>query len=498
MRPLDLAAGTTGTAGTGTARSAVRQLTVSLLALLLVAGVLGVADLGTAAGPAKPGATPQARCVSPQDRPETGRQGRVPLADYVSGRALQGYQCNAVQVAHQGTSGGFKVERYTDRRGRTCAYYDSTLLFPRDVLFNAVEGLGVITLDMSDPRRPRQTATLTSPAMLSPHESLLVNRRRGILAAVLGNPNTNVGVVDLYDVATDCRRPRLLSSTRSAAYGHESGMAPDGRTFWVAGTGGGNLTAVDITDPRRPRKVFEQTGVNYHGLRLSPDGRTMYVANIGGREGAMDTAGLRILDVSQVQERRRDPRVRIVSDLTWGEVSIPQSAEPFTRGGRRYLLETDEFADFGGDQEVGAARIIDVQDRRRPRVVSHLRLAVHQPAARSGEQALDPGAQLPVQGYAAHYCSVPYARDPEIVACSMILSGLRLFDISDLRRPREVAYFNRPVLPGAGTVQPTATGAFAMSRPAWDVARRQVWFSDGNSGFYVVGLRGPAARLLRR
>ena len=103
-----------------------------------------------------------------------------------------------------------------------------------------------------------------------------------------------------------------------------------------------------------------------------------------------------------------------------------------------------------------------------------------------------------MQGYASHYCSVPYVKNPKIVACSMILSGLRVFDISDLRRPREIAYFNRPVLPGSGTLQPTALGAFAMARPAWDVKRRHVWYSDGNSGFYVVALRGPARKLLRR
>ena len=168
-------------------RPAVRRLLLAAASLALTAGTLSVAGLGTAAD-VEPRPTPQASCQGKKDLPETDIQGRVPLADYVSGRAAQGYRCNAAQIAHHGTSGGFKVERYTDRQGRTCAYYDSTLLFPRDVLFNAVEGLGVIALDMTDPRNPVQTATLTSPAMLSPHESLLVNKKRGILAAVLGNP----------------------------------------------------------------------------------------------------------------------------------------------------------------------------------------------------------------------------------------------------------------------------------------------------------------------
>ncbi len=107
-----------------------------------------------------------------------------------------------------------------------CAYYDSTLLFPKDVLMNAAEGLGVIVLDMSDPSQPRKTDQLVSPAMQSPHESVLVNKKRGLLAAVLGNAATNAGMLDVYDVSEDCRHPQLLSSTPTAVLGHESGWAP--------------------------------------------------------------------------------------------------------------------------------------------------------------------------------------------------------------------------------------------------------------------------------
>lgn len=477
---------------------AVRRLAVTVVALLLA--VTTVTSFGgSARGDASlRAATPQAPCTGPADRPETGRQGRVPTEEYASGRTERGYQCNTVQIAHQGIAGGFKVQRYTDAQGHTCAFYDSTLLFPRDVLFTAAEGRGVIVLNMDDPRRPRKTAELTSPAMLSPHESLLVNEERGLLAAVLGNPDTNIGVVDVYDVREDCRHPELLSSEENASYGHESGFSPDGRTFWVAGAGGGNLTAVDLTDPENPQTIFEQSGVSYHGLRLSYDGRTMFVANLGTDTGGVDTVGLRVLDVSEVQERQADPEVRVVSDLTWPQVSIPQAAEPFTRNGKKYLLEVDEFENFDGSGAVGAARIIDRSDRRNPTVVSNMRLEVHQPKVHNGEQRSDPGASVPVQGYAAHYCSVPYRENPKIVACSMILSGLRIFDISDLKNPVEVGYFNRPTMLGDNSLNPTAEGAFAMSQPEWDLRRKQVWYSDGNSGFYVVGLRGGVGQLLER
>ncbi len=481
-----------------------RRLGLTVVALALGGTLLGAGSFASPTGRSFPAPTPQAQC-GPGAREETDIQGRVPSSDYDSGRVKKGYRCNTRPVAHQGKTGGFKVIRYRDDSGHTCAYYDSTLLFPKDILMNAAEGLGVIVLDMSDPERPEQTATLVSAAMQSPHESVLLNKKRGLLAAVLGNAGTNAGILDVYDVKTDCRNPQLLSSTPAAVLGHESGFAPDGRTFYAASSGGQTLVAIDLTDPAAPTPVFEQFGVNYHGLRLSDDGRTLYVANIGNpTDGAFSSGGLRILDVSQIQDRVADPEVEVLSDLTWPEHSIPQVAEPFTRGGTPYLLEVDEFANYnlagGPDQSaapVGAARIIDISDPRHPFIVSNLRLAVHQPKARKGEQQDDPGAVSPVQGYAGHYCSLPTRKNPKLVACSMIASGLRIFDISNLAKPKEVGYFNKPVAAGSKPANPEASGGYAMSQPAWDTGRRSVWYSDGNTGFWNIKLTNGVGQLLK-
>ena len=481
-------------------RGAVRRLLVAVATTALVA--TSAVMLGASAKDSEPPAVPRAVC-GPGAKPETGIQGRVPAADYTDGRAAKGYRCNTSLVSHQGTNGGFKVLRYRDSLGHVCAFYDSTLLFPKDALWNAAKGLGVVVLDMSVPRHPRRVTTLTSPAMLSPHESLLLNQKRGLLAGVMGNPATSVGILDVYDVRTDCRHPKLLSSTDSAVLGHESGWAPDGRTFWAASTTGNSLAAIDLANPAKPKRLFFQTGVGYHGLRLSGDGNTMYVADTGtNTSGLIKHKGLRILDVSEVQSRAADPGVRIVSDLTWSTVSIPQVAEPFSKGGHRYLFEVDEYANYSASVDprqdpVGAARIINIDNPRKPVVVSDIRLQVHQRAHRQGDQWLDPGAAPPVQGYAAHYCSLPTRVNPKIAGCSMIVSGLRLFDLRDLEHPKEAGYFNRPHIPAADpTGSPTALGAFAMSQPAWDLAHDSVWYSDGNTGFYDVRLTNGLQKLL--
>jgi hypothetical protein len=84
---------------------------------------------------------------------------------------------------------------------------------------------------------------------------------------------------------------------------------------------------------------------------------------------------------------------------------------------------------------------------------------------------------------------VPQRIEPGIVACSTIVSGLRVFDVRDPLHPREVAYANQPVLDARN---PSRAGAYAMCAPAFDPAHRQVWYSDTNSGFFVVELSRAA------
>jgi hypothetical protein len=426
-------------------------------------------------------AVPRAHC-GPGAKPETAAQGRVPTSDYTRGRAAKGYLCNTRQVSHYASTAGLKVFRYADRSGHVCAYYDSTQMFPTDALQNlGKDGLGVFVLDMTNPAKPRRVANLITPAMLTPHESLQLNQKRGLLVAVAGNLVTYPGVVDVYDLTKDCRSPQLQSSTPFGVLGHESAMAPDGRTFYASSTYGAMVAAIDLTNPVVPVLLWTKPGAIYHGMAVSDDGKTLYAAN-----DSVANLSLDILDVSQIQARGIAPQAPLISNLTWPSVSIPQVPVPFTINKHKYLLEVDEFNKPDGT--VGAARIIDVANPRKPFLLSNIRLEVHVPANRTGtSQQEDPGApESPYGGYTAHYCSVPRRDNPGLAACSMIGSGLRIFDIRDPAHPREVGYFNMP----------TSAGSHAMSGPAWDLAHDQVWYTDVNSGFYAVQLTNGIARVL--
>ncbi|PPE74263.1 hypothetical protein C3942_09550 [Solimonas fluminis] len=474
-----------------------RILSATAVALSLVVGACGssTAPQGQARVSS---ATPKAAC-GPGSRPETDLQGRVTAEDHASGRAAAGFSCNAELVGQHinpdsaVSVAGFKVLRYVDASGRECAYYDSTRLFPESVLAGE---LGVVVLDMSDPARPVRSQRLLTPAMLSPHESLVLSQERGVLAAVLGNIIFGPGVVDVYDLKEDCRNPVLKSSLPVGVLGHESGMAPDGMTFYSASNAAPTLTAVDISNPSLtlPLSIIP---ISSHGLSISDDGNRAYIASgsttledfVGAGEGY---PSLIILDVSEIQARKPFPKVREVSRLRWDNITIPQNAIPITIKGHPYLVEVDEFATNGKSKlpaangiRVGAARIIDIGDETKPKVISDLRLEVHQPENRP-VVADDPGAQQFVGGYAGHYCNVPTRVDPPIVACSMLLSGLRVFDIRDPHHPKEVAYFNAPLSRRAGSTNS------AVSSPAFVPERKEIWYTDLTTGFYAVRLTNGA------
>ena len=117
-------------------------------------------------------------------------------------------------------------------------------------------------------------------------------------------------------------------------------------------------------------------------------------------------------------------------------------------------------------------------------MISKLRLEVHDPDHRD-TLVRDPGALNILGGYAGHYCNVPTRVNPDIAACSMIVSGLRIFDIRDPHNPREVAYHNAPVQPRLLPL-PARASNWAMSSPAFAPERKEIWYTDAYSGFHVV------------
>ena len=74
----------------------------------------------------------------------------------------------------------------------------------------------------------------------------------------------------------------------------------------------------------------------------------------------------------------------------------------------------------------------------------------------------------------------PLARD------ASVLDGYEVRVRAGGALAREVAYFVAPPKPGVSNGEQASD--FAMSRPAFDPRRREVWYTDAISGFYALRL----------
>jgi hypothetical protein len=484
---------------------------VAVPALLLGGSVLSSSQTsGTPRATAVSAPTvPKATCGR-TDRTEHGLQGRTTPDERSSGDSERGYNCNLELVGQFQGEGAFSQDG--PAYSGDCAYF-ATENRP------AQQHPGVVVVDVSDPKHPRPTTYLDdTPAARNPHETLKVNAARKLLAVAESNgPGFAV-----YDLSADCRHPILKSNiTLPGSQAHMGGWAPDGKTYYVGQNNrgiGGTMPVVDVSDPSNAKLLltwkFSGDG-RPHDVNLNAAGTRLYSGQAGlfGNTGSsIGPDGLVILDVSDIQSRRSDPQIRVVSKLFWDDQGQVEQMYPFTRNGRRYVVSTDESGGAGGAgglraacargaSPFGYAQIIDITDEARPHIIAKLMLDVNAPAncdALVGDPP-DAGGGTPV--YNCERCTVDRANNPTMMACGYQNAGLRLFDIRDVNHPAEIAYFKPPavrkaVLRGSGSwaqgVDRTFDKISGFARfhtvPASGTRGRetQIWFvSDGN-GFQVV------------
>lgn len=449
------------------------------------------------------GPVPRAAC-GPGSEPETGLQGRVPVEERESGRSADGYWCNMELVGHYGPDDplGFEGADWQLARYGDCAYYSQRLFghgtkgAPRQQ-----QRRGTIALDVSDPTDPRFATNLFTSGMMNSWETLKVNRKRGLLAAVNAMDGQGVSFMGIYDIKDDCRHPKKLYDGPVTVLNHEGNFASDGNTYYSGGLQPGIISAVDTAEPSRPKliKSFFARSVS-HGMTTNQDGTRLFVGHVnddwrttlplsgrGDVQSVTGGNGIGIYDVSEIQYRKPDPEVRLISALEWTDGQMGQHSLHVVRNGSPYVIHVDE-AGHGG------ARIIDISDERQPKVVSKIKTEIMMPendeAAEADTNRFPQGDRGDFGfGYNFHYCNVDSLFDPAILACSAFNQGLRVFDIRNLSRPREIAYFNPG---GDGTRQPGSWGGthsgYPAAMPQFVPERQEIWFTDQDRGFYVTRL----------
>jgi hypothetical protein len=481
-------------------------------------------------GGAIPLTVPKAECGE-NDHPETGLQGQVPAALRAAG--FTGFNCNLKLIGQsRGDGANWQSAEFKDTMGHTCGYHGTAFTTANRT------NLGVPVVDLTNPDHPTPTGYLTTISMLDPWESLKANATRAILGADNAHNGAGGPEVDFYDLSADCRFPQLLGSVAVgkadgstgipvAVIGHEGSWAPDGLTYYGGSPVQHLYYAVDAANPMEPKLIATWltpagpptgTGLSIydgasHGLSVSDDGTRGYFVQIGLPANPADATnpavparnGLLIYDLSEIQARAPNPQVHLISQLLWKDGSAAQHTIPVRIDGRPYII----FADEGGTGGVGSpaswqaacaaglppfpmARIIDIGDESRPKIVSRLALEVHNPA--NCAKVLPDLVGLSGFTYGSHYCSVDNRHHATTLTCGYFNSGIRVFDIRNPRRPKEIAYYNP-----AGTATPSpgsnhvTGGQWVAGGPDWcnaqvhlDANRGTLWTTCQDNGLLML------------
>ena len=378
---------------------------------------------------------PRATCGS-GDMPETGLQGND--ADV---------RCN-LSVHGQVTAPHFLSHAWYEH----CSYVNGQA--------------GTAVIDVSDPANPRVTTTLTTTGMQSNWETMKVNEQSGLLAGY----QSNGPVLDVYDVSEDCTAPVLRTSFNLGGSGHAGQFSTDGTIYYASSMYTSTVYAVDLTDPTMPEVITSDfDGAGAHDLFIGKNGDRGYFAMPNLTSG-LGNGTLGIIDTSQVQARAAGAAGSMIHQWSWPDGRTSQYPIAITYRGRDYLMVTDELGSGTcadpAKPPYGYARIFDIADEMDPVLVAKIKT-----------EAVGPCTGTPVGdgffGVGTHYCNVDRLDDPRLLACGFWSGGVRVFDIRNPWRPKELAYFD--------TAEFSVPGLVRIR-----VEQAELWVAGWPDVFYVL------------
>jgi hypothetical protein len=367
---------------------------------------------------------------------------------------------------------------------------------------------GIWAIDLKDPAKPRALASFAKFPGSDGEDvwvgSIRTREFKGDLAAVglqrCSRQSSGFAGLALYDV-TNPARPKELGRlpTLVASGVHELGVVqrPDGRVLALAAVPysfnlsqgrQGDLRIIDITDPRRPRELADWD--------VRRDGPAETRGQLAARRDVFDhsawpfdkgnkvyasfwAAGVQFLDISNPASPR------LIGQT-------PYRPEDGYRGAHSGWFNQDETLFIQNDeamQAVGSGsrvswtfqRVFDTSSLERPRLLSTFATESAVPGS-DGKVATD-GV------YSVHNAVIK----GDLSYASWYSDGVRVVDLSDPGRPREIASFVPPPTSPRQTAATAQSGRRDMP-VVWGVFpwKDMVLASDMNSGLWVFRVTADA------
>lgn len=261
----------------------------------------------------------------PEQRAQGGHdrlQGQVPIEHQESGRSLRPYKHNMrlvgkINPKNRGMNGNLA---WIEDCAYVAAYYGTDKAPQSDLA-------GMAIVNASNPRNPQLVEI--KPGTAGSRESQVEANAKGRIlinmpweyGSPYGDPE-GPNLLKIYKVAPD----DCTDVTRVGTYNfgdhvpHEFRISEDGDTVYVAGYGE-SILVIDVSDPSNPELLTSwdlsdvpgMPNSSVHDLDVNAEGTRAYL-NIGFEDqNGVDHEGLAIVDTTEVEERRPNPTIELIS-----------------------------------------------------------------------------------------------------------------------------------------------------------------------------------------
>ena len=357
---------------------------------------------------------------------------------------------------------------------------------------------GWTIMDVTDPAKPQVLKFVPGPEntwsiQMDLHDNIMITGLEQVSRRWGGDPSKphDEGFL-IWDIK-DPVNPRKLGQWKTGGRGTHRNGYPGGRYVFAAAALPGYqdelLVIVDIQDPAKPVEVARwsapgqhvasgekpEDGMQVHGPPIV-DGNRLYL-DYGG-------AGMYILDISDIRKPTPIGHLDFTPPFDGG---IPvHSILPIKS--RNLVWVNSEAIAEDCREGLGQASLVDISNEKQPRLLSIMPIPVPPPGA--------PYADFCAKGarFGPHNINhLQHLPDVETQGALMYLTyfnaGLRVFDISNARLPKEVGYFIPP--DPVKRYGPVPDKLVEQTEDVLVDRRGYVYITNKNQGMWILRYTGP-------
>ncbi len=361
--------------------------------------------------------------------------------------------------------------------------------------------------DVTDPANPKVVKFVAGPEntftiQMDLHDNIMVTAVQRIIPGWGDDPSkpAEEGVI-IWDIS-DPVNPKQLSHWKTGGTGTHRNSYPGGNYVYLSagmpGYKGQILVILDISDPTSPREAGRwwfpgqkqgETGpaAGFHGPAvISDDGNTAYLGY---------APAVVILDIRDKANPKLIGRLDMSPPFIMAGVQAVHSVLPIP--GKPLLFSASEASAENCDADpLNHAAMIDIKDFTKPRLMSVFPLPVP-PKGVPYTDFCDKGGRFGPHNTNQHWHSPDVQKQGNLIYLTYFNAGLRVYDISRPRVPKEIAWFIPP-MPTKRVGPMPATKLVTQTEDVLVDRRGNIFITDKQWGLWVVRQTAPAPAIASR